>query len=486
MTTVRRALVLSMAERYVLIALGLLSNILIARLLTPEEIGLYSVSLALIGIAQVLRDFGVGSFLIQVKDLTTAHLKTAFGFSLIIGCTLFAIIFGGAQLAGDFYNDQRIIDTIRISSLNFLIIPFSTISLSLLRRQMQFNRLVSVTLGATIIGTSATLLLAYLGFGANGLAMGAVIGNIATGIGSWIARTDRELLLPGLSEWRTLLNFGARVSTTSVITTISMDINDLAIGKILGFAPVATISRGQGLMNLFHRDLMAAVRNVAYPAFAKAHRENLDLEAQHVFSVATITALAWPFYAFTSLYALDLLRLLFGPQWDAAAPLVPWFCLAGAAAATCNLVLPMLTARGRVDLATQADLVIQPIRAVVLVLGVMIFQSIESFAILFAVTSILSVPYIYYIKSKSQPTNFTAMFVVMKKSLLITLCTLVGPALVAQFSGDGTLGQSITLLALSAILCGAAWIAATIFLKHPLSDDPIFKRAVGHIIRSRN
>jgi len=484
MTTVRRALVLSMAERYVLIALGLLSNILIARLLTPEEIGLYSVSLALIGIAQVLRDFGIGSFLIQVKALTTAHIRTAFGFSLIIGGTLFAIIFGCAHFAGDFYNDPRIVDTIRISSLNFLIIPFSTISLAVLRRQMQFNRLVSVTLGATVIGVGATLLLSYLGFGANGLAMGAVVGNLATGAGAWLARPDRQLLLPGLSEWRTLISFGARVSATSVITTISMDINDLAVGKILGFAPVAMISRGQGLMNLFHRDLMSAIRNVAYPAFAKAHRENQDLEAQHVFAVATITALAWPFYAFTSLYALELLHLLFGPQWDAAAPLVPWFCLAGAAAATCNLVLPMLTARGRVDLATQADLVIQPIRAVVLVLGVMIFQSIESFAILFAAIFTLSVPYIYYIKSKSQPTDFPAMIAVMKKSLLITACSLVSPILVTQYLGDDTASQSVTLMVLSAILCCATWVAAVILLKHPLSDDPAFKRALCFILRN--
>jgi O-antigen/teichoic acid export membrane protein len=67
MTSVRRALAISFIERYALIAISLASNILIARLLSPEEIGLYSVSLAVIGIAQVLRDFGVGGYLIQEK-----------------------------------------------------------------------------------------------------------------------------------------------------------------------------------------------------------------------------------------------------------------------------------------------------------------------------------------------------------------------------------------------------------------------------------
>lgn len=67
MNSVRRALAISFIERYALIALGLASNILVARLLSPDEIGLYSVSLAVISVAQVLRDFGIGNFLIQEK-----------------------------------------------------------------------------------------------------------------------------------------------------------------------------------------------------------------------------------------------------------------------------------------------------------------------------------------------------------------------------------------------------------------------------------
>jgi hypothetical protein len=85
MTSVRRALALSFAERYVLIAIFLFSNILVARLLNCEEIGIYSVSLAVIAVAQVLRDFGIGNFLIQEKELTEAHVRTAFSNSLLAG-----------------------------------------------------------------------------------------------------------------------------------------------------------------------------------------------------------------------------------------------------------------------------------------------------------------------------------------------------------------------------------------------------------------
>ncbi|MEE4659136.1 MAG: oligosaccharide flippase family protein, partial [Halieaceae bacterium] len=278
-----------------MIAISLAGSMLLARLLTPEEIGIYSVSLAVIGIAQVVRDFGIGSFLIQEKQLTEAHIRTAFGFSLLIGTTLFVIVFFAAPLAGQFYDDQRLVETMRISALNFLVLPFCSISLSLLRRNMLFKRLAAVGVAAALTGFSVGVSLAYAGYGPNSMALGAVASNIVTGTLAWLVRTDRKLLLPSLSEWRVILKFGSQSSAASVVTTISTDINDLALGRILGFAPVAMISRAQGLMNLFHRDIMGAIRGVMFPAFAKAHREGQSVDAQYIRSVTNVTAFAWPF-----------------------------------------------------------------------------------------------------------------------------------------------------------------------------------------------
>ena len=108
MTSVRRALAISFIERYALIVLSLASNILLARLLTPTEIGLYSVSLAAIGIAQVLRDFGIGTYLIQEKNLTNKSIGTAFGLSLLLGMILFGLCYFCAPIAGDIYDKPTI------------------------------------------------------------------------------------------------------------------------------------------------------------------------------------------------------------------------------------------------------------------------------------------------------------------------------------------------------------------------------------------
>lgn len=476
MSSVRRALVLSIAERYVLIAISLLGNILVARLLTPEEIGIYSVSLAVIGIAQVLRDFGVGSFLIQEKDLRDEHIRTAFGFSLLIGGVLFVVVFFAAPLAGSFYGEQRMVETMRISALNFLVLPFCTISVALLRRALVFNRLVVVTLLAAVVGFATTISLAYSGFGANSMAIGAVATNIATGAGAWLARSDRKLLLPSFSEWRSVLKFGSQSSAASIVTTISMDINDLALGKILGFAPVAIISRAQGLMNLFHRDLMTAIRNVAYPAFAKTHREGGDLEPRYIASVTAVTVIAWPFYGFAGFFALEILRLMFGPQWDEAAPLVMVFCLAGAVASTSSLITSAMMAVGRVDLVTKSEMLFQPLRAIAIVAAAIIFKSLMACALTYCIAFFCYLPFIYAFKQRCIPNDYQKLFENLLASAKVTLGTLTLPTILALHVGFGrTTPLTLSILIFASALAVLGWIVSVTVFKHPVLYDPLFK-----------
>ena len=100
------------------------------------------------------------------------------------------------------------------------------------------------------------------------------------------------------------------------------------------------------------------------------------MEDIHNRSITAVTAIAWPFYGFFALYPLESLRFLFGPQWDDAAPLVPIFCAAGAVAVVWSLGMNMITAMGKVKLATLSELIIQPLRIVILVLVALAFDEI--------------------------------------------------------------------------------------------------------------
>uniref|UniRef100_Q47DD1 Polysaccharide biosynthesis protein n=1 Tax=Dechloromonas aromatica (strain RCB) TaxID=159087 RepID=Q47DD1_DECAR len=482
MTSVRRALAISFIERYALIAISLASNILIARLLSPEEIGLYSVSLAVIGIAQVLRDFGVGGYLIQEKNLTEAHIRTAFGVALIMGLLLFIITLAGASLAVRVYAEPRMLLTLQICSINFLILPFCTVSLAMLRREMLFQKILYVTLSATILGFIATIALAYLEFGANSMAIGTVTTNICSGFGAWIVRKERVILLPALHEWRSVVGFGSKRSAASIAVTISSDITELVAGKLLGFGPVAILSRAQGLMNLFQRDLMAAVHGVAYPAFANAHRQNQDLETHHINSIAIISVFAWPFYGFVSIFSLEILNLLFGPQWDSAAGFVGWYCLAGAVLTPSYLIISLLTATGNITTATKIELITHPLRASFFVIGLIIFPHIETPPILFVIAAAFSSPYAFFMKNKVLPNNWRLLTKNLTKSLIVTAFSLTPTLIFANYEFE-ILTITFPKLLLASIAAATGWYISLHIIKHQLINETIFlsisKRTLG-------
>jgi O-antigen/teichoic acid export membrane protein len=477
MSSVRRALAISFLERYFTVALALGSNMLLARLLTPNEIGIYSVSLAVIGIAQVLREFGIGNYLIQEKDLTDDHTRTAFGVSLLLGTSLFSLVYFSAPFAAKFYSEPAMTATLRIASINFLILPFCTVRLALLRRAMRFTALMYVSIAATVLSQLTTLLLAWMDFGPNSMAIGSLVLNLAMAVGTFLAHSDKRLLGPSFSHWRTIASFGGQSALTSVVTTVSMDANDLIAGKVLGFAPVAMLSRAQGLMNLFHRDVMGAVRNVALPAFAQAHREGSNVAARFIRSLALVTVAAWPFYAWASLYALEATRLLFGPQWDEAAALVPIFCLAGAIGALTALVPTLLIAIGRVGTVTKVELTIQPLRLLFAIVALLVAPSMQSIAWALVAVGCIAAPVYLIALHRAVPGVLDGLTVAMTKSLLVCLAT-AAPAAIHVALIDVNRPSPASLLSVACLIAigGYLGLCTAKRIGHPLVSEPLFQR----------
>ena len=486
MTSIHRSLIIALVERYALVALSLLSSIIVARLLTPTEIGIYAIATAFIGVAQAVRDVGVGSFLIREPKLSEIHVRSALGVSLLLGCAFFAAYLFISHFAAYVFGEVRVKYVLQIVALNFVVLPFCSISIALLRREMQFGRLLIVNVTAATVGMCVIVSLALLGYGPASMAWGSVAANVTTGLVAWGFRTDRRFIWPSLSQWRPIVRFGTQTTLAAVMWSAAVDLNDLIVGKVLGFSPLALLSRAQGLMNLFNRDIMSAVRGVLYPAFARAFREREPVNALYIAGVANVTVFAWPFYGMAALYPLEIIRLLFGPQWDSAAPLVPVFCVAGAVASIFNLIAPWMTAMGRVELLTVAELIVQPMRVVAIAIAALHYQTIFACAVASLIVTILAVPVFYGAKSRCGETQYRQLLRVMWQSGKVTLLSLSVPAAVAVYVGLGRSHPVSILVPILTFAIGAAvWVASTTWFAHPITTTPIYRNAFGRFVASK-
>jgi O-antigen/teichoic acid export membrane protein len=224
-------------------------------------------------------------------------------------------------------------------------------------------------------------------------------------------------------------------------------------------------------MNLFHRDFMGTVRGVAFPAFARANREGDSVEARFSSSLTIIVAIAWPFYGFVAMFPLEILRLVFGPQWDAAAPLVPYFCIAGAFGATVSLIPTVMLAVGRPNLVALADLIVQPVKAVTLTAIVYQYRDLRMFVVVYMVISILAVPYFYAFKERCLPSDFRSIATSMARNGLLTATTLI-PAIALQLVYlHPSEVASVPMFLTCSVLTVIAWTCTLWCMNHELFKE---------------
>jgi lipopolysaccharide exporter len=481
MSTIR-ALAFSFTERYVLTLLALVSSMLLARLLTPAEIGTYSVALAFLAIAQMLRDFGVASYLIQEEQLTADRVRSCFGVSLLVGASLFAIVYLGAPAVAAWYGVPAMVGIMRVIALNFLVLPFATISMALLRREMRFKRLMAINLMSGAIGFVVTLALVLAGVGPVSMAVAAVCGNVASGIAAWVARAEYRVLTPSLAEWRRVTGFGGRVAFANIVTSLSMNANELVLGKVMGMTPVAILSRAQGLLAMITRDLFGSAVNVFYPLVARARREAMDLGSIHARAAGASTAVVWPTVGFMSLFPLEIMRLMFGPQWDEAAGLLPALAIGAMGYAMSCFALPMLTASGHVTVATRFDLLFQPVRAAAVVVTAVATQSLQSVAWVMGFALALHAPLTLWLRHRYLPSAGLSLAAVFGKSLLVAAMVLIGPAVCAWCYGLGRL-EPAPLYVLPGMvgLAVLTWPLAIWVAHHPIADERVYARILDRV-----
>jgi O-antigen/teichoic acid export membrane protein len=356
MTSTRHALLWSFAERYASLVITIGSTMLLSRLLTPTQVGIYSLCAAITTVAGILRDFGVSEYLIQEKDLHRDKIRAAFGVALIIAWSIALLIFCIREPAARFYGEPGVAQVLGVLVLHFLILPITSPAFALMNREMAFRNIFMLQLICNATQALVSVVLAYRGHGYMALAWGP-IANVAmqSAILTWM-RPAHSFVMPGLKEARTVLRFGSMFVASRVIEVLARNVHEPIIAKKFDFAAVGLFSRAWGLIDLFHNNVAAAVVRVATPAFAAEHRAGGALADSFARATTIFTCISWPFFALVALTAEEIIRLMFGTQWLAAAPLASILALTAIPTGLYALVPQMMSATGHVKRRLQVTL----------------------------------------------------------------------------------------------------------------------------------
>lgn len=460
---------LSFGQNYIKFVLQFVSTIIISRLLTPAEIGIFSVAMVLLSVANTLRDFGAASYIIQEKELTPDKIRAAFSMTLITAWLMAAAIWLAADYAAAFYREPGVRTVLLIVSLNFMLLPFGSIAIAYMQRNMDFERIALINVISNLLSTVLTIWLAYLGFSYLALAWGMVAGVVCNIILVQVWRPRDLPVWPGFSEIRNVLSFGSLSSVITILNELRQGVPELILGRVSGMVVVGYYGRAMGLLSMFDRFVMNGLRGVVLSHFAAQMRSNGAIKESFLHSMALMTVLAWPFFLSLGFLAKPVVVILYGEQWTPVIPLLQILCLSALITAPFLLLSLIMTSVGHMKQNLYFLIIHIPVSFGLIYLAVPYgLKAVgATFIISGCIDSLVSVVQCRMVLQ----VGLADIWQAVRKSAAVAALTSLFPMLI-YLNSEGLLVNQIWLqLLLGVAACALGWFAGISLVGHPMRKE---------------
>jgi O-antigen/teichoic acid export membrane protein len=456
---------LSFAGRYTVMALRLVSVVVLARLLTPEEFGAFAAAAALAALGTVATDLGVHQYLVRAPALTLAARRAALGLGLAVALPVMAVILGLCAWLPPSWMAPELRGALAVLALALLPQPFAAVANGALYREMRFGPIYWIGLAGAATLVLASIGLALLGLGAVGLAW-ATLAEIC--VATLLSHRWEPLVPPSFSGWRPLLVFVRSWIAITGLRQAGDSLVRLSIGALLGLHAVGLLSRAQAVVHIFDRALLDAVGPVVLPTVAARQRAGGELAPVYLRQVAYLAALAWPFCGAVALLADPLVRLLLGPQWSGAVPAVRILAAAGFFLPLSGMVLSYLVALGAERRYVPIQLALQAGKAALVAAGALVSLELACAALVVeaAARAVLAQRLLQEVLHHSR----RELLRLLGLSAGPTLACLAATAAVA-LPLEAREAPAWLVLTPAAAAGGLCWLAALFALRHPLREE---------------
>lgn len=465
---VRRALGLSAISQAVTFVLGFANVIVVSRLLAPEEIGIFSVAVSVLGFAHILREFGVGQYLVQAASVSRDQFRAAFTVAIMASWAIAALLLVVKGPMAGFYGHGGISEVLLLLAINFLVLPLGTPVLAMLKRDLQFGRLAWVTIFGAVVQTAVTIGAAIAGESYLSMAWGSLAMTLSKMLLLNFMRPGETFVLPATSGLREVLRFGSLASLTSIVKEVGTVAPDLILGRTLGFIDVAFFSRGMGVHRMIVERINTLVRNVHFPTFAADLRAGGNAAELYGKSMNYLLAVTGPVLAVLAILSDPLILFMFGPQWERSVPIAAVLCSASILTAPYSLYGISLTAAARVSTYLWAEIAAQAGRVVALLTS--IWLPLEQVVGLLVGAYLLEAMVAQLALRHAFALGWMPLMRRVWRALAVIPFAAAGPALVVGCGAYYGFGESQRLAVLvgSSALALLGWSVGLIVLRHPM------------------
>ncbi len=354
-------------------------QIVLARLLIPEDYGVIALVTIFIIIANVFVQSGFNTALIQKKDANESDFSSVFYLSLFVASLLYVILFFAAPIIAAFYDESQLILVLRVISVTLFFGAFNSIQNAVVARKMQFKKLFFSSLGAIIASGTVGIVMAYTGFGVWALVLQQITNQLLIIVILWFTVEWRPRLLFSFERVKSLFSYGWKLLVSSLIDTLYMNLSSLIIGKIYNAEMLGFYNRGKQFPELIVINIDGSIQSVMLPAFASQQDNRQRVKDMVRRSIVTSSFILFPMMVGVAVIAEPLVKILLTEKWLPCVPFLQIYCVSYALWPIHTANLQAINALGRSDIFLKLEIIKKILGLAIL--GVTVFYGVYAIAL---------------------------------------------------------------------------------------------------------
>lgn len=300
--------------------IGIISTIILARLLVPEDFGLVAIATMIYGFIEIMGEFGFDVVLIQKQDAERDYYDTAWTLSVIRGLVTSLVLFAVAGIAADFFDDQRLVHIIYVLCLVAFVAGFANIGIVDFRKTMNFGKDFQYMVGVKLCSFVVTIVLAFMLRTYWALVIGIASSTLAQLGLSYFMHPFRPRW--SFARWREIIRFSKWLVLNNILIFVNQRGDSLIVGKILGAATLGLYTVAYEIATMATSELVAPIRRALLPGYAKLAHDTEALRRSFIDGFALIVMIAAPIAVGIGLVADPLVRMFLGDKWLETIPML--------------------------------------------------------------------------------------------------------------------------------------------------------------------
>lgn len=328
---------------------GLAIGVVLARILGPEPFGQVAVAMLVIGLANLVADFGFGAALVQHDVITDADIRFVFTLQTVLGLVLAGIVMMAAGEMASAFHSHEVARVVRALAPVFVLQALGQTAASLLKRDLSFRALQVAQISSYLIAYLVLgIPLALMGLGVWSLVLAQLCQSVLHTIQLYV-RT-RHSLKPTLRRSSNLfVGFGTKVVATNIVNWVVSNIDNVLIGRVFGVVDLGFYNRTFLLTMTPMTGVLATLQGVLFPSYSRAQYRLDALRRSYLASVSVVALIIFPVFLSVAVVSSTVVLGLYGSSWAAAVPILSPLAVAMLAHAVTGLAGPLIWGTGKVE-----------------------------------------------------------------------------------------------------------------------------------------